>query len=103
MHVLRNTATKRREKVGRNLLVMAVTDSVAMMCVIHITMETKLMHFPRIAAGKTSVRFKSGTGPSPKAYAASYTSSVITARIRKPPVRPSETAIFCVCDKSKGE
>lgn len=62
-------------------------------------METKLTHFPRTAAGKTSVKFKSGTGPSPKAYAASYTSNVITAKIRKPPVKPSETAIFCVCNK----
>lgn len=95
------TGDEKERKVGRNLLVIALTDSVAMMCVIHITMETKLMHFPRIAAGKTSVRFKSGTGPSPKAYAASYTSSVITARIRMPPVRPSETAIFCVCDEDK--
>lgn len=95
------TGDERRKKLGESLLVIALTDSVAIMCVIHITMETKLIHLPRMAAGKTSVRFKSGTGPSPRAYAASYTSSVITARIRKPPVRPSETAIFCVCDKTK--
>ena len=62
-------------------------------------METKLIHFPRTAAGKTSVRFKSGTGPSPKAYAASYTSNVVTARIRKLSVKPSETAIFCICNE----